>query len=78
MDGEASGHLLPKHKWFPPCRTYCCYTTDVVASVAFGTEVNSQEAPEHPFVEHCRRFFASSIPKPLLVLLCKCSSCQPG
>uniref|UniRef100_A0A8B9W8R4 Thromboxane-A synthase n=1 Tax=Bos mutus grunniens TaxID=30521 RepID=A0A8B9W8R4_BOSMU len=50
-------------------RTYCCYTTDVVASVAFGTEVNSQEAPEHPFVEHCRRFFASSIPKPLLVLL---------
>ncbi|XP_070321093.1 thromboxane-A synthase isoform X2 [Odocoileus virginianus] len=50
-------------------RTYCCYTTDVVASVAFGTEVDSQEAPEHPFVEHCRRFFASSIPKPLLVLL---------
>ncbi|KAI4570699.1 hypothetical protein MJT46_006216 [Ovis ammon polii x Ovis aries] len=50
-------------------RIYCCYTTDVVASVAFGTEVDSQEAPEHPFVEHCRRFFASSIPKPLLVLL---------
>ncbi|XP_043319794.1 thromboxane-A synthase isoform X2 [Cervus canadensis] len=50
-------------------RTYCCYTTDVVASVAFGTEVDSQETPEHPFVEHCRRFFASSIPKPLLVLL---------
>ena len=61
-----------------PCRTYCCYTTDVVASVAFGTEVDSQEAPEHPFVEHCRRFFASSIPKPRLVLLCKCSSCQQG
>lgn len=61
-----------------PCRTYCCYTTDVVASVAFGTEVDSQEAPEHPFVEHCRRFFASSIPKPLLVLLCKCSCCRPG
>ncbi|KAB0343073.1 hypothetical protein FD754_019999 [Muntiacus muntjak] len=52
------------------CRvTYGCYTTDVVASVAFGTEVDSQETPEHPFVEHCRRFFASSIPKPLLVLL---------
>ncbi|XP_065795109.1 thromboxane-A synthase isoform X3 [Muntiacus reevesi] len=50
-------------------RTYGCYTTDVVASVAFGTEVDSQETPEHPFVEHCRRFFASSIPKPLLVLL---------
>ncbi|KAB0375532.1 hypothetical protein FD755_012175 [Muntiacus reevesi] len=49
--------------------TYGCYTTDVVASVAFGTEVDSQETPEHPFVEHCRRFFASSIPKPLLVLL---------
>ncbi|XP_057588865.1 thromboxane-A synthase isoform X2 [Hippopotamus amphibius kiboko] len=50
-------------------RCYCCYTTDVVASVAFGTRVDSREAPEHPFVEHCRRFFASSIPKPILVLI---------
>uniref|UniRef100_A0A8C3WYD8 Thromboxane-A synthase n=1 Tax=Catagonus wagneri TaxID=51154 RepID=A0A8C3WYD8_9CETA len=49
-------------------RCYCCYTTDVVASVAFGTQVNSSEDPGHPFVQHCRRFFASSMPRPLLVL----------
>lgn len=62
-------HYAQSGEAFDIQRTYCCYTTDVVASVAFGTEVDSQEAPEHPFVEHCRRFFASSIPKPLLVLL---------
>ncbi|XP_005875063.1 PREDICTED: thromboxane-A synthase isoform X1 [Myotis brandtii] len=50
-------------------RCYSCYSTDVVASVAFGTPVDSQKAPEDPFVQHCRRFFASSIPKPLLVLI---------
>lgn len=59
-------------------RCYCCYTTDVVASVAFGAQVNSQKAPGHPFVKHCRRFFATSIPKPILVLICKCSSCGGG
>ncbi|XP_049499002.1 thromboxane-A synthase [Panthera uncia] len=50
-------------------RCYSCYTTDVVASVAFGTQVDSRGAPEDPFVKHCRRFFAYSIPKPILVLI---------
>lgn len=50
-------------------RCYCCYTTDLVASVAFGTPLDSQKTPEHPFVEHCRRLFTFSIPKPFLVLL---------
>nr|XP_045016491.1 thromboxane-A synthase [Jaculus jaculus] len=50
-------------------RCYCCYTTDVVASVAFGTKVDSQNAPEDPFVEHCRRFFTLCLPRPLLVLI---------
>ncbi|XP_010945768.1 thromboxane-A synthase isoform X1 [Camelus dromedarius] len=50
-------------------RCYCCYTTDVVASVAFGTPVDSRKAPEHPFVTHCRRFFEFSIPRPILVLI---------
>ncbi|KAF6276282.1 thromboxane A synthase 1 [Rhinolophus ferrumequinum] len=50
-------------------RCYSCYSTDVVASVAFGTPVDSQKAPEDPFVKHCRRFFALSIPTPLLVLI---------
>ncbi|XP_066111376.1 thromboxane-A synthase isoform X3 [Saccopteryx bilineata] len=50
-------------------RCYSCYSTDVVASVAFSTQVDSQKSPEDPFVKHCRRFFASSIPRPLLVLI---------
>lgn len=50
-------------------RCYSCYSTDVVASVAFGTPVDCQKAPEDPFVKHCRRFFAFSIPTPLLVLI---------
>ncbi|KAM5255106.1 thromboxane-A synthase isoform 2-T2 [Ctenodactylus gundi] len=50
-------------------RCYCSYTTDVVASVAFGTQVDSYKAPEDPFVAHCRRFFALNIPRPLLILI---------
>ncbi|XP_030788189.1 thromboxane-A synthase isoform X1 [Rhinopithecus roxellana] len=50
-------------------RCYCNYTTDVVASVAFGTPVDSQQAPEDPFVKHCKRFFEFCIPRPILVLL---------
>uniref|UniRef100_A0A8C5YGB1 Thromboxane-A synthase n=1 Tax=Microcebus murinus TaxID=30608 RepID=A0A8C5YGB1_MICMU len=50
-------------------RCYCCYATDVVASVAFCTEVDSRTAPEHPFVSHCRRFFQFRIPRALLVLI---------
>lgn len=64
----------PKGSLFRRC--YGCYTTDVVASVAFGTQVNSQEAPEDPFVKHCRSFFTSSIPRPILLLLCKYNSCR--
>ncbi|XP_008569709.1 PREDICTED: thromboxane-A synthase [Galeopterus variegatus] len=50
-------------------RCYSCYTTDVVASVAFGTQVDSWKASEHPFVKHCRRFFKFCIPRPVLVLI---------
>ncbi|KAM5303470.1 thromboxane-A synthase [Glossophaga mutica] len=50
-------------------RCYSCYSTDVVASVAFGTQVDSKKSPEDPFVKHCRRFFASSLPRPLLALI---------
>ncbi|XP_010629973.1 thromboxane-A synthase isoform X2 [Fukomys damarensis] len=50
-------------------RCYCAYTTNVVASVAFGTQVDSHKSPEDPFALHCRNFFAFSIPSPLLVLI---------
>ncbi|TEA25188.1 hypothetical protein DBR06_SOUSAS1010070 [Sousa chinensis] len=62
-------HYAESRDAFDIQRCYCCYTTDVVASVAFGAQVNSQKAPGHPFVKHCRRFFATSIPKPILVLI---------
>ncbi|XP_061054082.1 thromboxane-A synthase isoform X2 [Eubalaena glacialis] len=62
-------HYAESRDAFDIQRCYCCYTTDIVASVAFGTQVNSQKAPGHPFVKHCRRFFASSIPRPILVLI---------
>ncbi|KAG8523322.1 Thromboxane-A synthase [Galemys pyrenaicus] len=50
-------------------RCYCFFTTDVVASVAFGTQVNSWKSPDHPFVNHCQRFFTVSIPRAILVLI---------
>ncbi|XP_065740469.1 thromboxane-A synthase isoform X1 [Phocoena phocoena] len=62
-------HYAESRDAFDIQRCYCCYTTDVVASVAFGAQVNSQKAPGHPFVKHCRRFFATSIPRPILVLI---------
>lgn len=70
-DGEAGGRAPPSPRHSLSCRCYCCYTTDVVASVAFGTQVNSSEEPEHPFVKHCRRFFAFSVPRLILVLIRK-------
>uniref|UniRef100_A0A8C6RC19 Thromboxane-A synthase n=1 Tax=Nannospalax galili TaxID=1026970 RepID=A0A8C6RC19_NANGA len=62
-------HFTESRDVFDIQRSYCCYTTDVVASVAFGTLVDSQNAPEDPFVKHCRHFFAFCIPRPLLALI---------
>ncbi|XP_036615950.1 thromboxane-A synthase [Trichosurus vulpecula] len=50
-------------------RCYGCYTLDVVASVAFGFQVDSQKTPDDPFVKHCRRFFQFSIPKFVVILI---------
>ncbi|KAM8932765.1 thromboxane-A synthase isoform 2-T2 [Lycaon pictus] len=62
-------HYAESGDTFDIQRCYSCYTTDVVASVAFGTQVDSRRAPGDPFVKHCRRFFAYSIPRPILVLI---------
>lgn len=75
--GRPTAGSFPNPNGLLSRRCYSCYTTDVVASVAFGTQVDSGGAPEDPFVKHCRRFFAYSIPKPILVLICKYSS-RPG
>nr|AAH59313.1 MGC68990 protein [Xenopus laevis] len=51
-------------------RCYACFTMDVVASVAFGTQVDSQKDPEHPLVQNCKRFLEQFTPFKPLVLLC--------
>nr|XP_028602941.1 thromboxane-A synthase isoform X1 [Podarcis muralis] len=49
-------------------RNYSSFTLDVVASVAFGTHVDSQKNPEDAFVKNTRRFFELSLFKPILIL----------
>ncbi|NXV00208.1 THAS synthase, partial [Cettia cetti] len=56
-------------KAFDIQRCYNCFTLDVVGSVAFGTEVDSQKNPHDPFVKNCRTFFETSLFKPLLILI---------
>ncbi|XP_062445567.1 thromboxane-A synthase [Rhea pennata] len=50
-------------------RCYKCFTLDVVGSVAFGIQVDSQKNPDDPFVKNCRTFFEMSLFKPLLILI---------
>ncbi|NWV85739.1 THAS synthase, partial [Dasyornis broadbenti] len=56
-------------KAFDIQRCYNCFTLDVVGSVAFGIEVDSQKNPDDPFVKNCRTFFEMSLFKPLLILI---------
>ncbi|XP_071583912.1 thromboxane-A synthase isoform X3 [Heliangelus exortis] len=56
-------------KAFDIQRCYNCFTLDVVGSVAFGTQVDSQKNPDDPFVKNCRTFFEMSLCKPLLLLI---------
>ncbi|XP_074395148.1 thromboxane-A synthase isoform X3 [Zonotrichia albicollis] len=56
-------------KAFDIQRCYNCFTLDVVGSVAFGTEVDSQKNPDDPFVKNSRTFFEMSLFKPLLILI---------
>ncbi|XP_025894293.1 thromboxane-A synthase [Nothoprocta perdicaria] len=56
-------------KAFDIQRCYKCFTLDVVGSVAFGAQVDSQKNPDDPFVKNCRTFFEMSLFKPLLILI---------
>ncbi|ETE73007.1 Thromboxane-A synthase, partial [Ophiophagus hannah] len=49
-------------------RNYGCFMLDIVASIAFGTHINSQKTPNDIFVKYTRRFFEPLIFKPLLIL----------
>ncbi|XP_046870586.1 thromboxane-A synthase isoform X2 [Hypomesus transpacificus] len=47
-------------------RCFGCFTMDVIASVAFGTQVDSQNDPEDPFVHHAQKFFSFSFFRPIM------------
>nr|DBA30271.1 TPA: hypothetical protein GDO54_006278 [Pyxicephalus adspersus] len=50
-------------------RCYACYTMDIVASVAFGTKVDSQKDPDHPLVQNSKKFLELFTPfKPVILL----------
>ncbi|XP_078076378.1 thromboxane-A synthase [Mustelus asterias] len=55
-------------KGFDIHRYYGCFSMDVVASVAFGTQVDSQKNPEDPFVKHAKMIFNINFFKPLIFL----------
>ncbi|XP_067907164.1 thromboxane-A synthase isoform X2 [Heterodontus francisci] len=55
-------------KGFDIHRYYGCFSMDVIASVAFGTQVDSQKNPEDPFVKHAKMIFKINFFKPLIFL----------
>ncbi|XP_042191665.1 thromboxane-A synthase [Callorhinchus milii] len=49
-------------------KCYGNFSMDAIASVAFGTQVDSQNNPEDPFVKHAKMFFDFSFFKPIIFL----------
>ncbi|KAG5845175.1 hypothetical protein ANANG_G00136040 [Anguilla anguilla] len=50
-------------------RCFGCFTMDVIASVAFGTQVDTQKNPDDPFVNHAQKFFSFTFFQPFMFLL---------
>ncbi|KAA0715124.1 Thromboxane-A synthase [Triplophysa tibetana] len=50
-------------------RCFGCFTMDVIASVAFGTQVDSQKNPDDPFVHHASKFFSFTFFRPFMIFL---------
>ncbi|XP_041853699.1 thromboxane-A synthase [Melanotaenia boesemani] len=48
-------------------RCFGCFTMDVIASVAFATQVDSQNNPDDPFVHHAQMFFSFSFFRPMML-----------
>uniref|UniRef100_A0A3P8RVC1 Thromboxane-A synthase n=1 Tax=Amphiprion percula TaxID=161767 RepID=A0A3P8RVC1_AMPPE len=48
-------------------RCFGCFTMDVIASVAFATQVDSQNNPDDPFVSHAQMFFSFSFFRPIMM-----------
>uniref|UniRef100_A0A3Q1I3U7 Thromboxane-A synthase n=1 Tax=Acanthochromis polyacanthus TaxID=80966 RepID=A0A3Q1I3U7_9TELE len=49
-------------------RCFGCFTMDVIASVAFATQVDSQNNPDDPFVNHAQIFFSFSFFRPIMMV----------
>ncbi|XP_060734071.1 thromboxane-A synthase isoform X2 [Tachysurus vachellii] len=49
-------------------RCFGCFTMDVIASVAFGMHVDSQNNPNDPFVHYASKFFAFSVFNPVMFI----------
>ncbi|MBN3299316.1 thromboxane-A synthase [Amia ocellicauda] len=49
-------------------RCFGCFTMDVIASVGFGTQVDSQKDADDPFVRHAKSFFSFSFFRPVVLL----------
>ncbi|XP_031420381.1 thromboxane-A synthase [Clupea harengus] len=61
LEGYAeSGQSFDIHK------SLGCFTMDVIASVAFGLQLDSQNDPDDPFVHHAQKFFSFSFFRPIV------------
>ncbi|XP_058242995.1 thromboxane-A synthase isoform X2 [Hemibagrus wyckioides] len=49
-------------------RCFGCFSMDVIASVAFGMRVDSQNNPSDPFVHYASKFFAFTVFKPIMII----------
>lgn len=56
-----SGEAFDIHKCFG------CFTMDVITSVAFSTQVDSQNNPDDPFISHTKIFFSFSFFRPIMM-----------
>nr|XP_057943563.1 thromboxane-A synthase isoform X2 [Doryrhamphus excisus] len=48
-------------------RCFGCFTMDVIGSVAFAMQVDSQKNPDDPFVRHAQMFFSFSFFRPIMM-----------
>lgn len=46
------------------CRCFSCFALDVIASVAFGTQVDSHKNPDNPLVRYGQMYFSLSFFRP--------------